>query len=414
MKMSRLCHLMYPVVTIALSKPAALLLLLSLLFLSDLAAQSRQQLERERVALEEQIQTTRQLLDESIEQRRSTVENYVALQNQLEARRNMVSNLQSQTRILRDTMENLMDSIELLNEHFEEVRGIYFQQLRISYLRQLTTRDWMYLLSSGNLNTALKRYFYNQQFQSFIDQKKMELDSISDQIAYRKAAIQESLDDLGRMQTREQRTVKELNRDLRTQDALLNSLRGKEQELRENLKEQESRRRELSRKIDRLIAEEIARRDEAVEELPERAAEYELLSGNFEQNKGQIPWPVERGVIQSHFGNQAHPTLRNVTIQNNGIDIQTLEGTPVRSVFEGQVTAVVTMPGDQYMVLVRHGNYFTVYAGLNSTYVSRDQQVKAGEELGVVGKDPGSGNFMVHFELWRGKDVLNPEEWISR
>ncbi|TVR88068.1 MAG: hypothetical protein EA411_06110 [Saprospirales bacterium] len=412
--MSRLCHLMYPVVTIALSKPAALLLLLSLLFLSDLAAQSRQQLERERVALEEQIQTTRQLLDESIEQRRSTVENYVALQNQLEARRNMVSNLQSQTRILRDTMENLMDSIELLNEHFEEVRGIYFQQLRISYLRQLTTRDWMYLLSSGNLNTALKRYFYNQQFQSFIDQKKMELDSISDQIAYRKAAIQESLDDLGRMQTREQRTVKELNRDLRTQDALLNSLRGKEQELRENLKEQESRRRELSRKIDRLIAEEIARRDEAVEELPERAAEYELLSGNFEQNKGQIPWPVERGVIQSHFGNQAHPTLRNVTIQNNGIDIQTLEGTPVRSVFEGQVTAVVTMPGDQYMVLVRHGNYFTVYAGLNSTYVSRDQQVKAGEELGVVGKDPGSGNFMVHFELWRGKDVLNPEEWISR
>ncbi len=414
MKMSRLYHLMYPVVTIALSKPAALLLFLCLVSLTDLAAQSRQQLERERVALEEQIQSTRQLLDESIEQRRSTVENYVALQNQLEARRNMISNLHSQTRILRDTMENLRDSIKLLNEHFEEVRGIYFQQLRISYLRQLTTRDWMYLLSSGNLNTALKRYFYNQQFQSFIDQKKMELDSISDQIADRQAAIQESLDDLGRLQTREQRTVEELNRDLGTQDALLNSLRGKEQELRENLKEQENRRRELSRKIDRLIAEEIARRDEAVEELPERAAEYELLSGNFEQNKGQIPWPVERGVIQSHFGNQAHPTLRNVTIQNNGIDIQTLEGTPVRTVFEGQVTAVVSMPGDQYMVLVRHGNYFTVYAGLNSTYVSRDQQVKAGEELGVVGKDPGSGNFMVHFELWRGKDVLNPEEWISR
>lgn len=410
--------LMCPAVLTAWSKCLTALLLLTIFFLSlpELVGQtsSRQQLEQERVGLEEQINLTRQLLDESLEEQKSTVENYVALQNQLEARRRMLRNIQQQMGILNDTMQIISDSISRLTTTFESTREVYFTQLRISYLRQLTTRDWMYLLSSGNLNEALRRYLYNQQFRSFIERRKTELDSISNELHLKKELLQQSLSELEELQKRERSTVNALNRDLRNQDALLNALRGKEQELRDNLREHERRRRELSREIDRLIAEEIARRAEVVDELPERAAEYERLSGSFQQNKGKIPWPVERGIIQSHFGSQPHPTLRNVTIQNNGIDIRTREGAMVRAVFEGEVTALVSMPGDQKMILIRHGDYFTVYAGLQTSYVVRGETVRAGQELGLAGKDPGSGNHTVHFELWRGKTMLNPEDWISR
>ncbi|TVR84364.1 MAG: hypothetical protein EA409_01105 [Saprospirales bacterium] len=415
---SPLYHLMCPVALTVWNNylPFFVAILILSVAITDAHGQtsSRHQLEQERVGLEEQINLTRQLLDESLEEQKSTVENYVALQNQLEARRRMLQNIQQQMQILNDTMRIISDSITRLTITFESTREVYFTQLRISYLRQLTTRDWMYLLSSGNLNEALRRYLYSQQFRSFIERRKTELDSISSELQHKKELLQQSLSELEELQQRERSTVNALNRDLRNQDALLNSLRGKEKELRENLREQERRRRELSREIDRLIAEEIARRAEVVDELPERAAEFDRLSGSFQQNKGKIPWPVERGIIQSRFGSQPHPTLRNVTIQNNGIDIRTQEGAMVRAVFEGEVTALVSMPGDQKMILIRHGDYFTVYAGLQTSYVARGEAVNAGQELGLAGKDPGTGNHTVHFELWRGKTMLNPEDWISR
>lgn len=378
-----------------------------------LSAQSRQELEKERIQLEKRIEDTKHLLDQSIEQQKSTVENYVALQNQLDARRKMVRNIQDQMELVQDTMKVIEDSIQVLEVYFEELKEVYFSQLRISYLRELTAKNWMYLFSSRNLNEVLQRHLYSRQFQSFLESRKIELDSISRLLSQKQETLNLALDELVDLQDKERRTVNALNTDLKNQDALLNSLRGKEKELKENLKKQERQRKELSKKIDDLIAKEIKRSNTEEEDLPARAAAYELLSGNFIENKGKIPWPVDKGVIQSHFGNQAHPSLKNVTIQNNGIDIRASEGAKVKAVFEGEVTALVSMPGDQKMILVRHGDFFTVYAGLENSYVERGDEVKAGQELGLVGKDPNSGNFMVHFELWREKEMLNPEEWMS-
>lgn len=379
----------------------------------NLFGQTRQELESQRVELEEKIKTTKSLLDVSVREQKSTVENYVALQNQLEARRKMLGNIQGQIEILNDTLTVIRDSIQVLEAEFNSLKEAYFKQLRLSYIRGLTTSDWMYLLSAGSLNEALKRHLYNRQFRTFMNNRKLQLDSISEILIAQQDQLEKTLSEVQELRVKERAAVNGLNKDLKNLDSMLATLKGREEELRQNLQTQEQNRRELSKQIDKLIAEEIARSEKKDEDLPERATANTLLSGNFMQNKGTIPWPVERGIIQSRFGNQPHPTLRNVTINNNGIDIRTQEGTTVRAVFEGEVTALVSMPGGQNMVLIRHGNYFTVYAGLQTVYIDKGDRVSAGQELGAVGKDPNSGNFSVHFELWKGMEVLNPENWLK-
>lgn len=391
-----------------------LFILLLLLATIEISGQTRQELESQRKQLEEQIRTTKSLLDESVRAQKSTVEDYVALQNQLRNRRSILRNIQGQMQMLNDTLVIIRDSMAVIETEFNELKEVYFRQLRVSYVRELTTREWMYLLASGSLNEALKRHLYNRQFRTFMNNRKSQLDSLAEELNHQEDRLEKTLLEVEELRVQERRSVNELNSDLARIDQMVGELKGRERELRENLRSQEQNRRELSRKIDKLIAEEMARAEEAEEMLPERRAEYERLSGDFKQNKGQLPWPVDRGIIQSRFGNQPHPTLGNVTINNNGIDIRTQEGAPVRAVFAGEVSAIVSMPGGQHMVLVRHGNYFTVYAGLNSVYVSKGSELSAGNEIGEVGRDPGSGNHTVHFELWSGMDVLNPEEWLNQ
>lgn len=393
-----------------------ILLLLGIAFfsLSDITAQTRQELEQQRQALEQEIRTTRSMLDESVRRQRNTVENLVTLQNQLESRRKVLNNLNAQIRLLNTELSEIRDSIKYLEAEIEELREVYFNQLRVAYIRNITTKDWMHLLSAGSLNEAIRRHLYNRQFRTYMNNRKEQLDSVGVVLSDQQNQLELSLKEMDELRANERRAVNELDEDRKEVDRMLRSLKGREQELRQDLQQQQQQRRQLTEQIDRLIAEEIARSEERRDELPEVHAAYEKLTGNFEQNRGKIPWPVERGIIQSRFGSQPHPTLRNVTINNNGIDIRTQEGTPIRAVFEGEVTAVVSMPGDQKMVLIRHGNYFTVYAGLQSIYVGNGDSITAGQSLGQVGRDPSSGNHMLHFELWRGKEPLNPEPWLGR
>lgn len=389
-------------------------IVLAFISTQDLLAQNRQELERQRQELEQQIRTTRSMLDESLRRQQNTVENFVTLQNQLESRRKILNNIQSQIKLLNGELKSIRDSILHLEGELDDLREVYFSQLRIAYVRNLTTKDWMHLLSSGSLNEALRRHLYNRQFRTYLNNRKEQLDSVAMILSEKQIELEVALQEMDELRRGEHKAVGELNEDLKNVDQMLKTLQGREQELRQDLQRQERERRQLTEQIDRLIAEEIARSAERKEELPEVHAAYEKLTGNFEQNRGRIPWPVERGIIQSRFGSQPHPTLRNVTINNNGIDIRTQEGSPVKAVFEGEVTAVVNMPGGQKMVLLRHGNYFTVYAGLQSIYVGNNDKIKAGQNLGQVGRDPNTGNYLLHFELWRAKEPLNPEPWLGK
>jgi murein DD-endopeptidase MepM/ murein hydrolase activator NlpD len=143
-------------------------------------------------------------------------------------------------------------------------------------------------------------------------------------------------------------------------------------------------------------------------------ADEDLESYNFRKYKGRLPWPVENGFISRGFGKQMHPTLKNIEITNNGVDIRTEEGESVRCVADGKVAGVQFVPGHDYTLIVQHGDFYTVYTNLASTSLNKGDDVKAKQIIGQVSTNNITGTSELHFELWEQKERMNPALWIKK
>ena len=202
------------------------------------------------------------------------------------------------------------------------------------------------------------------------------------------------------------------------QNALVSQLSRKEKDLRKELKKQEANANAINRRIDQLIAEEARKSQKAQTAGTQEYAltkEQQLLSGGFEKNQGRLPWPVERGIIVGRFGVHAHPVLKHVTTDNKGIYFQTTPQSDARAVFDGEVTQRFSIPGSNYTVIVRHGNYRTVYSNLTNVYVKVGDNIKARQAIGRIFVDTEDNNKSeLYFQVWKERDIQNPENWITR
>jgi septal ring factor EnvC (AmiA/AmiB activator) len=139
-----------------------------------------------------------------------------------------------------------------------------------------------------------------------------------------------------------------------------------------------------------------------------------ILSSTFEKNKGKLPWPTNKGIVTGRFGIQQHPVLKNVKIRNDGIFISTIENETARAIFDGEVSKVFSLPGSNFAVIVRHGNYFTLYHNLDEVYVKEGDKVSTKQRIGRVFTDKEKNETVLQFQVWREMEKSDPEAWLSR
>ena len=142
--------------------------------------------------------------------------------------------------------------------------------------------------------------------------------------------------------------------------------------------------------------------------------EEQLVAGNFEKNKGKLPLPVEKGFVSGKYGVQPHPVLSKVTINNKGIYIQTPAGSDARTIFEGEVTQIFSVQGSNSAVIVKHGNYRTVYSNLTTIYVKVGDKVSTKQKVGKIYTDPENGNKTeLYLMIYKNTEIQNPEQWLA-
>jgi len=206
------------------------------------------------------------------------------------------------------------------------------------------------------------------------------------------------------------------------QKLTVNALSEKEKGLKKELRQKEKDAKSLERAIQRIIEEEIRKAREAAQANNNKGSfeafsltpEAKALSDNFTSNKGKLPWPVERGLIVSPFGEQPHPVLPGIKIKNDGIDIATESGSIARACFEGTVSGIIVIPGAGRAVIVRHGDYLTVYSNLDEVYVTNGQTVSTKELIGTVRTDGTDGQTILQFQLWKGTTKQDPKPWLFK
>ena len=228
-----------------------------------------------------------------------------------------------------------------------------------------------------------------------------------------------------------------LEADKADQAKLMKNLKGQESQLRKQLKEKQAIADKLDRRIRQIIADEIAKQRRVAEqkrkdrhkkhhkneaatqvssstaiEEPLLTPEESKLSADFAGNRSKLPWPVEAGRIAEHYGVQNDPLHAGVVWNNNGVKISTKKGEEARVIFNGEVRAVISIPGANQAVIVMHGNYYTVYSNLKNVTVKAGQNVKTKESIGTVAEDRQSGETQMELQIWQGASKLNPENWI--
>jgi septal ring factor EnvC (AmiA/AmiB activator) len=281
----------------------------------------------------------------------------------------------------------------------------------------------MFIFAADDLNQAYQRlkYFqyynqYRQQQAGLIQLKTLALEGKNRSLEARKEEKQSLLGT--QKKEKDQLAVEKSEK-----DQTIQGLSKKEKDLRKTIKEKEDAARKLQKAIQDIIAEEIRLAAERAKEpgaststsgMFPLSPEEMALSADFASNMGRLPWPVSQGIISGQFGQQPHPVLTNVKIMNNGIDIMTSPGSEVKSVFQGIVTRVINVPNNNNVVIIRHGEYLTVYSNLDQVYVHKGDQLATGQKIGVVFTSPDQSKTELHFEVWQSKTLLNPEEWIIR
>ena len=367
---------------------------------------------------------------------KTTVNQYYTLQKQIGKRQELINTLEAEIAMTDSSVNRAREVVFALAEDVEVLKSEYGDLAREAYRMKLKNNSLLFVLSADSFNDAFRRWNYLKQYDEYRQKQAFLIEGTQTTLSRKASQLQEQREKKELLLQNELSQKNILTQELSTSDQLLAQLRTDEVRVERELTDKKTAHSELKNSISKIISREIARQKKAapkVEKKPEpkptepkintspKIAErstpnksIQKLTGDFRSNRGRLPHPVDNSVIIRKFGNQPHPALKNVRINNNGIDFQTRKNAQVNTVFDGEVLGVKFIPGNNYMVILQHGTYFTVYSNLEEVFLKRGTKVRTGEVIGRAGLDKISGNYEVHFEVWKNKTLQNPERWISR
>ena len=402
------------------------------------------ELESKRSTLQKQIAESETLLQATKKNVGSRLSGLASLTGQIEERKRYILTINHDLEAIDREVASLGRQVATLQRSLKDKRDKYAASVQYLYKNRSIEEKLMFIFSAKTLAQTYRRLRYVREYATFqrlqgeeILKKQQELDNKKAELLEVRAAKEKLLEE------REDETAK-LEAQEKQQRSLVNSLRRQQRSLQNELDKKRREANRLNDRIDRLIAEEIekarrraeeeARREAAARKKQEAAAApgtaaakpapvetYTLdkadraLSGTFAENRGKLPVPITGPyLITSHFGQYTVEGLRNVKLDNKGIDIQGQPGAQARAIFGGKVAAVFQLNG-LFNILVRHGAYISVYCNLSSASVKTGDTVTIRQPLGTVFSNPADGGRTVlHFQLRKEKQKLNPEPWLSR
>ena len=399
-------------------KKRFLLFLLALQVVLPIVSQTVSELEDRRKRALKELEITSSLISKTAEQKKTSLSQIGVLRVEINARQSLINVMNAEVNNINRNINQLRSEAKQKQTELDKLKVEYGKLMYHSYYKKTKYESLMFILSANSFAESYRRYRYVQQYAEFAKGKVSEIEAVKADLEKKLAEIEKArLSKIAVLNERKQEKSR-LQTERNKQNALVSQLSRKEKDLRKELKKQEANANAINRRIDQLIAEEARKSQKAQTAGTQEYAltkEQQLLSGGFEKNQGRLPWPVERGIIVGRFGVHAHPVLKHVTTDNKGIYLQTTPQSDARAVFDGEVTQRFSIPGSNYTVIVRHGNYRTVYSNLTNTYVKVGDNIKARQAIGRIFVDTEDSNKSeLYFQVWKERDIQNPENWITR
>lgn len=406
-------------------------------------AETLKQLKKKQQKTKQNIEMTNRLLKENRRSQKNTLSNLNILKKQISERQILIKSLNEEVSLLDRDLSLLKREKTDLEKQLEAAKSEYAKLVRHGYYHKTRSSQLMFIFSSESVSQAYRRLRYVQQYSKNRKEQTLKIQELTEAVNGKQQSLMVTKTAKSETLMNRQQEHQNLQRSQEEKQQILNSLTKKESELKVLLEKQQKQIAQLNKKVDDMIAAEIAAAERrakakaaerkgqktvsagkstsaertgvaAAPSLSPMTKEEGVIAGGFEANRGRLPWPV-RGVITGHFGLHPHPVLDHVQVNNKGIYIQASSGSDAYAVYEGEVTQVFSIPGNNTAVIVKHGNYRTVYANLGAAYVQSGAKVKAHQKIGRIYIDASKDNKSeLYFMVYKNSTLQNPEVWLGK
>tara|TARA_B100001778_G_scaffold45405_1_gene33150 strand:- start:500 stop:1744 length:1245 start_codon:yes stop_codon:yes gene_type:complete len=392
-------------------------------------SQNKDQLKKQKKAIENEISYTTSLLEKTKENKQASLQYISYLNKKISSQERLIQISNIELSLIKKQINKLENQIlfteQQIDKKGKEILALKNEYGKMLYSLQKNKNDrnsLMFIMSSETFNQAYKRVLYLREYSRMrkaqtlqIIKSQDSLSASSERLILQKQLISEKKTESIDLISNKRNNLNKILESKQEKDSKVAKLQKSEKIFLRKIKDQQKQARLIEEKIKRIIEEEIRLAREKLKTENNSISltpEAQLLSDQFSANKGNMPWPLEQGLIVSYFGKQKHHVFGNVETFNNGINIATNENAIIRSVFNGKVSRIFFIKGEGKAVLINHGEYFTVYSGLKTVSVKLGDEVLTKEQIGTVLTDNSEKKTELHFEIWQGYDKLNPSLWL--
>lgn len=385
-----------------------------------LYSQNKEKLKKEKQKIEKEIALTNQLLKETKKNTQVSLNQLVLINKQIKQREDLIVNINSEINYINNNIASNNKSVEILKKDLSELKEQYAKMIYYAYVNRNANNKLMFIFASKDFNQAYMRLKYMQQYSQYRKKQGEQILATQHKLSQKILELEGLLGEKKDLLSSQNKEKIKLDDQRQLKSQTVSSLQKKEQELVRTLKEKEEAARKLQKTIESIIAEEIKKASARAKESNPTAKTFTLtpeeqaLSKSFALNKQKLPWPLLRGVITSNFGENPHPVIPGIKINNKGIDIATSTSSKARSVFDGTVVRIIEMPVYRHVVIISHGEYYSVYSKLDNVYVKQGDKIKTKQDIGVVHTNAEESKTELHFEIWKGDIFLDPAQWLAK
>lgn len=388
---------------------ALVCILIGLCFSADGQKKSKSQLQKEKQQNLAKIGEVEKILTQTSAKRKNSIGELSALNQRITEQENLITSIKSEVNLLDAEISVNNDIIGVLEDDLKKLKAEYASMLFAAQKANNSTTRLTFLFSAQSFDQLIMRLKYMEQYGETRKLQVEQIVKVQDELSGHVKSIQirkEEKTSLLNDQLRENENLASLKQ---KQNRLVKSLEKEEKQLKRDLDETKKAVAKLDKLIDDIIKEELARAATS----KTKSAESIALSSSFEDNKNKFPWPVSSGFVSLGFGRQNHPVLKGIVLQNNGVNIQTKQDEKVKTIFEGEVRKVAFIPTLGSTVIINHGDYLTVYAGLKEVFVKSGQKVSTNQEIGRIFSN-NDGVSELRFQIFKNTTALDPQVWLRK
>ncbi|HCD89957.1 MAG TPA: peptidase M23 [Algoriphagus sp.] len=386
-------------------------------------SKTREELEREKAEVQAKLREFDAILKQTAATKKNTIGELNAITQQFQTQNRLVNTLDREVKLLNQEISTTESRIASLEQQLKDLKAEYGRMVYNASKLNRSLSIVAFVFSSSSFNQLYMRLKYLKQYSDSRKQQAEQIQKVAAELAEIRVELDLRKSDKEKVLAEERLERAKLEELRKEQQTMVNTLTRKETSIKRQITATKKQQQQLESMIRKAIEDEIRLAEAAARKENSKATksagssmpmtpEVAALSSSFAGNKGRLPWPVETGFVTQTFGDNPHPTLKGITVPSDGLNIRTQPNSNVRTVFDGTVAKVASMPGYGETVLIKHGEYYTLYSKLKSVSVKSGQTVKAKDVIGTVATD-ANGEAEVHFQTWKGLQKMDPATWIT-